>query len=211
VATATPASETPEIPTGTAVLATSVPTATAPAQPEGVATVSVDEAGLATFTSPELGIRFTYLAELDGIGFNTEVQGDKVFVSAEGTDVTSGQYVQVFAKEPGQTLEEAIRAQLLAGYATEDCLVVSAPMVNAQAPATYTFAQIDVPRLPGDGLPELSAKAEKCPAGYVGINGLAYFVADSQHPDQFAFFSIGQYAILSANQVPWQNTFEFLE
>ena len=66
-----------------------------------------------------------------------------------------------------------------------------------------------VPRDADDSLPELNAKAEKCPP-YLNLGGLAFFAADSAHPDTFAFFSIGQYAIMSADDAAWQNTFLFI-
>ena len=58
---------------------------------------------------------------------------------------------------------------------------------------------------------ELDAKSQKCPKGYTETNGIAYFLTDTNHPTQFVFFSIGQYAIDGPNNTTWQNTIEFLK
>ena len=40
---------------------------------------------------------------------------------------------------------------------------------------------------------------------------IAYFLADTAHPDRFVFFSIGQYGIPAGNGHVWQQTLRFLD
>jgi len=57
----------------------------------------------------------------------------------------------------------------------------------------------------------LIAKAKKCPQPYAAIGGIAYFLADTAHPDRFLFFSIGQYAIPVGKDRTWQSSIVFLD
>jgi len=56
----------------------------------------------------------------------------------------------------------------------------------------------------------LIAKAQKCPQPYAAIGGMAYFLADTAHPDRFLFFSIGQYVIPLGTDRTWQSSIVFL-
>ncbi len=206
-------------PTVTAQAAT-VPTvvATAPvsptspaATPESGAQPAAD-ANVATFTDPALRISFTYMREDNGMQFAVKQSGDRVYVYAASMAPEAGQWLQVFQKPSDQSLEDAIRAQVLKGYSAQDCLVVQTPDPNAGTPVPggEIFARIEVPRSENDTPETLQAKAGKCPQPYAAIGGLAYFMQDLAHPDRFVFFSIGQYYIPGANGQPWQTTVQVL-
>ena len=194
-------------PTGTSVptqVPTVAPPATAPATPRGDS---------ATFTSQALGIRFDYPAALDGRRVGVKETGDKVYVSIEPLQPEAGQWVQVYRKTPAQSLEDAIRQQVLKGVSAQDCPVVSSddPVAGQVNPPTFRFARIDVPRTPGEDYESLIAKAKKCPQPYAAIGGMAYFLADTAHPDRFLFFSIGQYVIPLGKDRTWQSSIVFLD
>ena len=165
--------------------------------------------GAATFTSQRLGIGFDYLSTEAGV----QESGDRVYVYALNTPPANGQWVQVFRKAPTTSLEDAIRAQVLQGYSPQDCFVVRSqdPVPGQTNPPTYQFARIDVPHQPGDGPGVLQAAAAKCPQPYAAVGGIAYFLADTAHPDRFVFFSIGQYAIPAGGNRVWQQTLRFLD
>jgi hypothetical protein len=139
--------------------------------------------------------------------------GDKVYVYIEPLQPESGQWVQVYRKPPEQSLEDAIRQQVLKGVAAQDCQVVSSddPVAGQVNPPTFRFARIDVPRTPGEDYEALIAKAKKCPQPYAAIGGMAYFLADTAHPDRFLFFSIGQYVIPLGQDRTWQSSIGFLD
>ena len=194
-------------PTGTSVptqVPTLAPSATATSAPGG---------DIATFTSQALGIRFDYPAALDGRRVGVKETGDKVYVYIEPLQPEAGQWVQVYRKTPAQSLEDAIRQQVLKGVSAQDCQVVSSddPVAGQVNPPTFRFARIDVPRTPGEDYESLIAKAKKCPQPYAAIGGMAYFLADTAHPDRFLFFSIGQYVIPLGKDRTWQSSIVFLD
>ena len=168
---------------------------------------------IATFTSQALGIRFDYPTALDGRRVGVKETGDKVYVYIEPLPPEAGQWVQVYRKTPAQSLEDAIRQQVLKEVSSQDCQVVSSddPVAGQVNPPTFRFARIDVPRTPGEDYESLIAKAKKCPQPYAAIGGIAYFLADTAHPDRFLFFSIGQYGIPLGKDRTWQSSIVFLD
>ncbi|MBI5613503.1 hypothetical protein HY947_01115 [Candidatus Gottesmanbacteria bacterium] len=167
-----------------------------------------------TFTSADLSIRFSYLEKQQTPGtMGAKQVGNKVYVYDIKYPADQGQYVEVFTKEKGDTLEATLSKMFLKGYSTTNCFAekISDPVGGQKNPASFVFAHITFPKNDNDGLEEMDAKAQKCPKGYTETNGIAYFANDTNHPTQFAFFSIGQYAIDGPNSTTWQNTIEFLK
>jgi len=163
------------------------------------------------YVNPELGISFLYL-EHDDDGKNktsTKQIGNKIYVYDEAYSYDSGQYVEIFNKEPSMSLEETLKKVFLEGYSTNDCVVV-AETLHSSYPTSYVQANIKVPGEFTD-MEEMSTKWQKCPKDYTQTNGMSFFLMDQNHSDKFAFFSIGQYGI-SANKddTLWQDTVEFI-
>ncbi len=186
--------------------------ATNVAQAPTNAPTAATSGGVVTFQSQTLGIRFNYLSKQDDVNFAAKEVGDKVYVYMTNTDPTTGQYVQVFPKSPGQSLVDAIKVQVLKGYSLQDCIpiTINDPNRGFSEPASYDFAAITLPFGAKDTQEEIQTRAAKCPQPYAAVGGLAYFLADTQHPDKFLFFSIGQYYIPAGNNQPWQTTIQFL-
>ncbi len=164
------------------------------------------------FTSSDLGVSFNYLEKQNGEVFGAKQIGSKVYVYQTKFPVTQGQYIEVFSKTSGDDLKTAIEKKFLANYSKNDCFaeITKNPVAGQTVPATFVLAQIAVPTSPNDGMEQLSAKWDKCPSPYTATNGIAYFATDTQHPDKFVFFSIGQYAIDAGPSLPWQSTLKFL-
>ena len=168
-----------------------------------------------TFISPDLGISFSYRWQYsDGSTVDAKEIGDKVYVYASNTKPLDGQYIQVFKKDPIDTLDEAIAKSILTGYSKTSCIIKDEPDNPSGSkltrPANYTFARMTVPEEGTGDLPTMSAAAEKCPHPYTAIGGLAFFLADSDHPDKFAFISIGQYGLNGdTDKNGWQDTIKF--
>src|SRR5260370_27739061 len=92
-----------------------------------------------TYTSDKLGISFTYINTVSGRqNFFTKEIGDTVYLyynlatnqPFSGTDAEflntipgHGYAVEVFNKDPQQSLQDAIKQQLLTGYSESDCFV----------------------------------------------------------------------------------------
>lgn len=153
------------------------------------------------FTSQALGISFMYSKTQPGTTaqFTATLSGTKVYVHDASKTMTSGQSVEVFTKTASEALETAVKKHVTI---PTGCIVKSTSDLRSDYPATYQVVVIE-PISPNVASPVV------CPRSNLG--GLAYFVMDSKHPKQFAFLSIGQYAIMADVNIPWQNTVKFLK
>jgi len=208
---------------GDAALVPLVAAPATPTVPPGVTEIAQD--GIVTFTSTTLGLQFSYQPRQGDMRVRTQVQGNRVYVYDADGVIDDGQYVQVFHKAPGDTLAQAIRQQILAGYDPHDCALAALNQVDdsgAPRPPSVTYAVI-MPNVPptvsvlDDIVATEMAQATKCPPVYTQAGGSAYFMEDTRHPDRFFFFKIGQYWIYSASPgpfqygPPWQDTLQVLD
>lgn len=161
------------------------------------------------YTSPRLGISFLYLSPSGGSNWGIKEIGNKIYVYDFNFDYDSGQYLELFTKDSGQTLKQAIVQTFLEGYSSDDCLATSSP-ASGKYPATYIEGNIIVPGEFTD-MEEMSQKWQLCPQTYTRTNGISYFITDEDHPESFVFFSIGQYAISAGPDLTWQDTITFLD
>ncbi len=194
----------------TSVQVTPTPTVeitSSPAVKPSPAFEPISDPNVKRFISETLGITFTYKLKNGPDTITAKEIGDKVYVYLNTWQPEKGQYAQIFHKNPGDSLEQAIDSSVLKGYSTVDCIL--ADYKQGKYPAGFQAKMMTVPTGPNDGLPEMSTKAEKCPQGYMSIGGLTFFLYDPSFPDRFVFFSIGQYAIDSANGQTWQDTLRF--
>jgi hypothetical protein len=184
----------------------------------GVTEVAQD--GLITFTSTALGITFSYRPSQFGVTVRTWVSGDKVYVYTSNQAPTHGQYVQVFHKRVDDSLRQAIQQQVLAGASPKDCQIIDTrPTSKSRVPQGYVRATIML-ALPTGNLAAFhisnpEALFQKCPETYTQYEGAAYFMEDTNHPDRYFFFYIGQYWIYSAGPVgygdPWEDTLRVID
>lgn len=170
------------------------------------------------FSSDKLGISFLY-AKLGETGNNsTKVNvreiGNKVYVyvnNIANAKPESGQYVEVFQKNPTDSLEQAIKKQFLSGISENDCFIRISTDKNL--PSNFTKATIGYPLPTNTNEQPAFYYGEKCPENYRESNGISYFLADKNNPNKFLYFSIGQYGIgaeTSNNSTMWQDTIKFL-
>jgi hypothetical protein len=162
------------------------------------------------FASENKGICFLYAkqggAVVPPVNIHTSEAGSKVFVYPANGVPANGQSVEVFEKDPADSLAQAIQKKFLAGINPQDCFIKVLP--NGNIPPRFTKAQIAYPVPPGQAAFEVE---NNCPAGYRMTNGIAYFLMDTNTPDRFFYFSIGQYGIEAAtgNQnLLWQDTIQ---
>lgn len=173
-----------------------------------------DDENVFYYVSPNLGIRFMYNKVWANEYVSVNEVGNKIYVypSKYGT-YESGQYVEVFTKESSQTLEQALQTQFLIGYDSTKCEVTNDTVLftnSAKYPSSYVVANITTTGEFID-VEVLTEKLKECPYPYTQSNGVSYFVEDTNHPDKYAFLSIGQYAIMIDDQTAWQDTIEFLD
>lgn len=169
-----------------------------------------------TFFSPSLGITFNYPniyppANKENI-IEVLEKGNKVYIYRKSSGIESGQYVEVFFKEPRQTLEEVIKEKFLKNYSERDCFVKKLPP-SKNFPSNFTRAIITFPKVSSDDKNYSPwIYAAKCPQNYTAFNGVSFFAMDLNHPDKFFFFNIGQYAIMVDEEkgISWEETFKVL-
>ncbi|KKS95119.1 MAG: hypothetical protein UV71_C0012G0040 [Microgenomates group bacterium GW2011_GWC1_43_13] len=168
-----------------------------------------------TYTSEGLGISFNYKYKYsDGTTVNVKEIGNKVYVYRSTMKPDSGQYAEVFQKDPKDDLNTAITKTVLSGYSVSDCLVKTisgnTSGNNFVPPSSYSFANITIPNMGSVDPSEATGALDKCPK-YVAFMGIAYFVMDQNHPSKFAFFSIGQYSLDAEVNQTWQDTIKFID
>jgi hypothetical protein len=172
-----------------------------------------------TFSSDTYGAKFDYNTDQDGDGkadTDAKEAADKVYVYYTATPMEQGQWVQKFPKDPKASLVDAVKKQFLTNISEKDCFAKDLVEFYNQygapvppAPDNVTRAVIAYP-FPTDETQPFDQNAGKCPTPYSLSNGLSYFWMDKNHPDNFYFFSIGQYAIIADKdgKTAWQDTFQ---
>ncbi len=159
--------------------------------------------------SEKFGITFTYLKNQSPERANAiEVleENTKIYIGGK-----EGQWVEVFDKNPKDSLEEAIRKRILTNYSPTDCFVEKSKITNSSYPPTFEQAHISFPKTNDENDPFSESTAKKCPSDYRETNGIRFFLQDNNFPNKFFFFSIGQYAILADGNKSWFDTFQVLK
>lgn len=165
---------------------------------------------LKTFTSDVMKISFDYLEyqpDNPKDKITTRLLGNRVFVNFASYS-TEGQHAEVFKKDKSESAAEAIKRLFLDGISDKDCFVKETTD-SKKYPQNFTTWVIAYPVDPNSEIPEF-AQDNKCPQGYTQTNGIAYFLGDITHPEQFLFLSIGQYGIYADGDKMWQDTIKFL-
>lgn len=168
------------------------------------------------FTSPDLGISFTYDGNTlwDGKPVQVKEIGDKAYLYAWDENPEDGRFVEVFSKDATDSLPDAITKRFLQGYSPQDCHVTVANLAkNYYERSGFVYAQIR-PIEPPSAIESLPQLAAKCPPVYATINSLTYFLMDIAHPDKLVFFNIGQDTIDSGRTdvlITWDQTIQFVE
>lgn len=171
------------------------------------------------FVSPQLGISFLYLDRIDA-GTKTESnyipvkvaeEADTVYIYAaypyQGFDYhKDAPFVQIFHKDPHDSLTTAIAKSILKGYSPYDCFIQE-PARNTPENTSYETVSIDFPR--SESVTQTMKSVAKCPAPYAAISGTFYFVMDKNHPDTFAFFDIGTSNFAPTSYGTWNETLQF--
>lgn len=162
-----------------------------------------------TYSSQALGIEFDY--------YSTESakiveEGNIIYVYPrewDSADYKEGQWVEVFQKDRNTAFEIAIKGQTQGGY--DACMINAYTELwpNYNYPSSYTaYATYEQ-----SGSMINPSTSDKCNEEYqTFLNGNAYFLADSNHPDKFLYLSIGQYLLHADSErtIGWQDTIRFV-
>lgn len=142
----------------------------------------------------DLGLQFSYAEQSGGATWSAQRDANRVYMVTEKNPDDRLRFVEVFPKDPQDTIELAISKAVLEGFDSQDCPinVIKYPTTAAlydpyrqQATIRYHSKYLldgsFAPRDPG-----------KCPATYAPINWLAYFMVDSRQPEKLLFINVGQ-------------------
>ncbi|HYT37022.1 MAG TPA: hypothetical protein VEL49_07540 [Ktedonobacteraceae bacterium] len=168
-----------------------------------------------TFTSTDLGISFDYV-DTTSQPIHVQEAGDKVYLNARSDKPPLGKYVEVFSKNPSDSLVDAVKKQFLQGHSLQDCPIVPANLDKRTLNPTYQYIQIGLPGPYSGDIKFLSQQAKLCPPIYTyNRNTLVYFTMDTNHPGEFVFFSLGQDNIggkppVDDFPITWDHTIRFI-
>lgn len=157
------------------------------------------------FYSPKLGVGFTY-SLLDGFSSDKyEVpvaeEGNGVIIGypeKKGTPASGRKSLQVFNKDPKDTLEQAITKEFLQGVNSKKCFAQKYEKEYLSKENTqYKYAQIFYTPTQGEEV-VINNGIENCPEkihDYVRTNASLYFFEDTRVPSKYVFVIIGQESI----------------
>ncbi len=184
---------------------------------DGSYTIPTNLSNKLKFISPKLGISFIYTSfynngEDSNSGQHIKVHEEKnrVYIYVSNEDYTKGQFIEVFKKNPQDSLHTAIQKTLLKGYAETNCFVTSYdnPFKPYDQTSVYETASIGFPYSNeyGNGSTQRGyTSAAKCPRVYEeNLTVSQYFMMNKNHSTKFVFFSLGQ------NGPLWDDPIQFL-
>jgi len=187
----------------------------APSPKDQTSTRKVEET-LQTYTSKKLGLSFSYLQPKESQGqWVTEEANDtiSIYYQHQSGIKTSSKFVQVFYKDAQQSLEAAIKEQLMQNFSAEDCTITTPSMSYNHAiySPNNEYLVIRVVNQ-NENHEEFVKQLEKCPNTYTfSWKDNGYFVTDKMHQDRFAYVSLGQDSIFAYPDVSWDMTIRFLD
>jgi hypothetical protein len=170
------------------------------------------------FTSSKLGISFLFLNKYGNKNVLTKVVENKVYVYTADMKPEAGQSVEIFVKDPNTSFIQTLEDNFLKNYSKEFCYLDQDDYHRKKYSSNFETAELNFRKRNNvDNLENLN----KCHP-YTMSNGNAYFLTDKNHPDKFAYFSIGQYSIFAEEKFnadgspdygvqAWQDTFTFFK
>jgi hypothetical protein len=187
---------------------TTTPSTTISQTPTTTPTIS-DSNGIETYSDAK--VTFHHLVKDNYYTYGTKVDGNRIYVYP--TYLSSyklGSFIELFKKDPNDTIQQAIQKNVLTGYNIADC-PIGDPYTVGQLPSNMTGATI---RYNANnlmlGAPEPKDET-KCPYDYTATEGAKYFAVDTKHPDLLIFYSVsnGLYPADSTGNTLWFQTLTF--
>jgi hypothetical protein len=140
-------------------------------------TGSLENQNLRTFTSYELGLRFSYLEKTPKLSVATVPKEE------DTTVIFGDQTIEFFEKDPEQSLEEAIVEHFGVGDEFPECSVLLTE--GRTALLQFKTAELRVPTF-------IDSSDVRCPEEYFSMEEVRFFFFDPKFPDRFYFLSLGK-------------------
>lgn len=140
-------------------------------------TTTEENENVLTFTSYELGLQFSYTVKtpvLPQVALPEEQEQKIIF---------AGQSIELFNKEPDETLEEAIASKFGIGDEYPECTVLGTR--GRTALLQFETAELRVDKF-------VEGEDIRCPKDYFSKEEVRFFFYDSTFPDRFYFLSLGK-------------------
>lgn len=184
---------------------------------EGSYMVPTSISGQMKFVSPKLGVSFL----ISGTPSITEM-GDKIIFDPHSGVST---FLQIFQKNPQESLKTAVEGTLLKGYSSTDCFFITGNPHDRFMGGYHGKLETGMIDFPfsneyGSGGTKRSFEAySKCPDGYThtDIETKRYFGYDPKYPNKYAYIRIdgstpgsGSY-YAPRYQLGWDETIQFIK
>jgi|GEM_PF-643574 len=182
--------------------------------------------GTKLFYSPKLGVGFTYAPRKDfpELTPDTVTEIDNIIYLSEKESATPsklkegyGLSLEVFTKDPKDTLDQAVTKEFLAGADSKNCFIVS--QKDSKIPyaknGPFVISQISYP--PSE---DSVIAGDKCPLKaqpYAQTNAAQFFFAEKKDSSQYGFLGLGQGAVTADSGIngddvgSWTDTIRFLK
>ncbi|MHB8595452.1 MAG: hypothetical protein ACYDER_01425 [Ktedonobacteraceae bacterium] len=162
--------------------------------PSTATTTITKSKGVITFSGFCISFKLTELQSNPEGSYNVGVKivGKRVYVGEESDPEGSGEFAEVFQKNPSDSIEAAISKAVMKGYSSADCPIN--PIQVTGFPNSYEFAEIDY----------TGYYPSNCPGDYVAFDNETYFLVDKNHPDKLIYLFLGQFGIATYDTAPWQ-------
>jgi hypothetical protein len=146
------------------------------------------------YRNEEFGVEFSYEKDCE-----IKIEEDKVIVCGD-------QYVEIFNKDENKDLKESIEEDFLKDYSSKECFY-------KKLKESTDNTEYGIISFPIDNNSEIPwwDNNKNCPQEYSETNGIRYFIEDADYTNRYAFFDIGQYAIMGSEDKTWQQTFKFID
>lgn len=174
------------------------------------------------YTSDNLGVSFLYISKEGSQNLYVKEIDDHIFlyfpnenVPFTGTDdgflkkfaTTNSKYMEVFKKDPNQSLTDAIKQHILSGYKEDDCVLKEYTYGPSKRDPSFQSIVVSYDRTKVASHSDWYKKKDICPVKYTQFGGHYYFTMDKNHPGTFIFVAMGQDSIGSGiENIPWDQT-----
>ena len=180
--------------------------------------------GTKIFYSDKLGVGFTYRLLEELIPYNQY----EASATEKGNGVAVGYYekgepqsdwinLEVFTKDPKDTLEQAITKEFLQGVDSKKCFAKKYTDGDSSGKQLegYTYAEISYAPTPGSDA-VINNGIENCPKkvqNYATTNAVQFFLEDPKIPSKYVFLRLGQESAASSGlgNEGWERSLRILK